>query len=88
MCTNLLLCKDLIDPLADSLQDKALLLKSASSKHPCTRDMYSRTRFYLAPILPSWEAETSIWTASAPTSTEYLCPDKNKQESDGLEFFA
>ena len=25
MCTKLLLCKDLVDPLTDSLQDEALL---------------------------------------------------------------
>lgn len=45
MCTKLLLRKDLVDPLMDSSQDKALLSEplalTAALTHLCTRDVTS-----------------------------------------------
>lgn len=57
MCTKLLLHKDLVDPLMDSLQDEALLSEhpgeTAGLTYPCTRDVTSRTQLYLGSTDPA-----------------------------------
>lgn len=55
MCTKLLLCKDLVDPLTDSLQEAALLLgplaETAALTLPATL-LLELSFTWVAPILP------------------------------------